>query len=251
MITVNKKLQILNFYGIEFYNWSFDNIIKKINKNGGYLVAPAASALCEIKNNSIYYKSLKNSNIAIFDSGFFCLLLRYFGIFKPKKLSGFLFLFKFLKLKNERKKKIFLINASDTQGKKNEELLKKKGFKNYFSYTAPIFTNKKFVDKNMIIQINKYKPNYMIINIGGGNQEPLAYFIDKKIRFKCSIFCLGAAIDFLNGLQAPINTFVDRIYLGWLARILFNHKIFLKRVFKSTVLITYFKKVDKNKQWAI
>ena len=246
MIKVDKKLKILNFYGIKFYNWSFDNIIKKIKTNGGYLVAPAASALCEIDNNIIYYKSLKNSNIAIFDSGFFCLLLRYFGIFFPKKLSGFLFLFKFLRLKNENKRKIFLVNSSDIQGKKNEELLKKHGFKNYFSYTAPIFKNNKFADKNMIIHINKFEPDYIIINIAGGKQEPLAYFINKTIRFKCSIFCLGAAIDFLNGLQAPINTFIDRIYLGWLTRILFNHNVFFKRVVKSIKLIKYFNQVNKN-----
>ena len=39
--------------------------------NGGYLVAPAASALAKIKKNKLYHNALINSKIAIFDSGFF------------------------------------------------------------------------------------------------------------------------------------------------------------------------------------
>ena len=75
------KNNIIVFKGIKFYNYEFDAIMKKINC-GGYLVAPAASALSNLDKNFQYYKSLKNSDIAIFDSGFFCILLRFF---KKKK----------------------------------------------------------------------------------------------------------------------------------------------------------------------
>ena len=52
-------------------------IYNEINK-GGLLVAPAASALSKIKSDNNYYHSLKNSDVAILDSGFFCILLRIF-----------------------------------------------------------------------------------------------------------------------------------------------------------------------------
>ena len=71
---------IISFYDIKFYNYSFKRIVQKIKK-GGYLVAPAASSLSKILKNKTYHKSLKNSDIAILDSGFFCILLR---IFKKK-----------------------------------------------------------------------------------------------------------------------------------------------------------------------
>jgi hypothetical protein len=71
MIKINKKLNLITFYGIKFYNWNFDKILKRLN-SGGYLVAPAASALSEIKNDKLYYEALKKSKCAIFDSGFFC-----------------------------------------------------------------------------------------------------------------------------------------------------------------------------------
>jgi len=244
VIKVNKNQQILNFYGINFYNWSFKKIIKKINK-GGYLVAPAASALINIKKNPYYYESLKKSSIAIFDSGFFCILLRLFKIFSPNKFSGYLFLNKFLGSKNVKNKKIFLINASNIQSKKNLYLLQKNGFKKIFLYTAPIY-NKNIKDLKVVNKINRVKPNYVIINIAGKKQEPLAYFLTKKTKFKISIFCLGAAIDFQTRLQAPINIFWDRIYMGWLIRLIFNPLKFFKRTFSSLRLIFFFKKTYFN-----
>ena len=75
------KKKIINFKGIKFYNTSFENILSKLLK-GGYLVAPAASALSKIDKNLDYYNSLKKADVAILDSGFFCLLLRFFKTIK-------------------------------------------------------------------------------------------------------------------------------------------------------------------------
>lgn len=239
MIKVNKKQQILDFYGIHFYNWTFNKIIKRINK-GGYLVAPAASALINIRKNQLYYESLKKSTIAIFDSGFFCILLRLTGIFFPKKFSGYLFINKFLNYKKAYGKKIFLINASNIQAKKNLYLLQKKGFKKIFLYVAPIYRNN-IKDLKIINMIKRIKPHYTIINIGGEKQEPLAYYITKKIKIKTAIFCLGAAIDFKTKLQAPINLFWDHIYVGWLIRLIFNPVKFFRRTVNSIKLIFFFR----------
>ena len=68
------KQKIINFKNINFYNTDFSKILKKINK-GGYLVAPAASSLSKINKNKKYYEALVKSNVAILDSGFFCILL--------------------------------------------------------------------------------------------------------------------------------------------------------------------------------
>ena len=85
----------ISFKGIKFYSGNYNQIKKKFD-NGGVLVAPAASALANIETDNLYYSSLKNSNIAILDSGFFCILLRLFKFQKVEKLSGFLFLKSFL-----------------------------------------------------------------------------------------------------------------------------------------------------------
>ena len=224
------------FKGINFFSGSFKEIKKQFDK-GGVLVAPAASALAEIKNKKYYYKALKSSNIAILDSGFFCILIRLFKRYNIIKLSGFLFLQRFL-TNLEKNKKLFLINPSFKEDKINSKYLYSMNITNFKSYISPKY--KKIEDKKLIKKINRFKPRYIIINIGGGVQELLGIYIRDNIKYKSSIMCTGAAIAFLTGEQAPINKYVDRAYLGWLVRLLWRPKKYYKRTLKSVSLIKLF-----------
>ena len=229
--------KIIYFRGIKFYNTSFQTILTKINK-GGFLVAPAASALSRIDKNLEYYESLKKADVAILDSGFFCILLRFFKNYKVTKLSGYLFLRKFLSLKFNKKIKFLMIDPNRLDSKFNNIYLKKKKIFNVISYIAPKY--KKIKDPKLIKLINKIKPKYILINLGGEVQEILALYIKEKSKFKVTIFCTGAAIAFLTRRQAPINDIIDKIYLGWFVRLLHNPKKYFKRVVSSLKLIKFF-----------
>ena len=76
-----------------------------------------------------------------------------------------------------------------------------------------------------------------MINIGGGIQEILGLYLREKLRIKSTILCTGGAISFFTGDQAPINSFVDKYYLGWLIRLIFNPTIFFKRYFLGLKLV--------------
>jgi UDP-N-acetyl-D-mannosaminuronic acid transferase (WecB/TagA/CpsF family) len=240
MIKINKSKNFLNFYGIKFYNIQYGALMERLKPNG-YLVAPAAYPLSRIIEFKIYHEALKNSKIAIFDSGFFCLLIKFFCFYNVKKFSGFLFLNKFLNDKNNQKKKILLINPSDEEGILNKKLLIKKKFKKIFLYTSPFYIpNQKIINKKIVKYINKIKPDFILLNIGGTKQEILAEYIHRKIKFNFNSLCLGAAIAFMTGKQAPINHLIDRLYLGWLLRIFFSPIENFKRSIRSLSLIKLF-----------
>ena len=74
-------------------------------------------------------------------------------------------------------------------------------------------------------------------NIGGGTQEILGLYLIKKLKFKVTIICTGGAISFFTRDQAPINNFIDKFYLGWLVRLIFNPSIFFKRYLIALKLI--------------
>ena len=74
-------------------------------------------------------------------------------------------------------------------------------------------------------------------NIGGGRQEILGLYLKKNLKIKTTILCTGAAISFFTKDQAPINSLVDKFYLGWLVRLLFNPLVFSKRYLYSLRLI--------------
>ena len=230
---------IIVFRGIKFYNYNFNRLFSKINK-GGYLVAPAASAISNISKNKKYHESLKKSDIAILDSGFFCILLRIFKGKKVTKFSGYLFLKNLLSLSLVKKKKFLTIDPTSQDSIINLSYLKSKKLKNIKSYVAPMYDSKKIYDDQLLKIIKKNKPRYIIINIGGEIQELLALYIKKNINYKISIFCTGAAIAFLTKRQAPINDLVDKLYLGWLVRTLYNPRKFFVRTLKSISLIKQF-----------
>ena len=230
---------IINFKGISFYNWDFKKIINKIQK-GGVLVAPAASALAKINQKKLYYNSLKNADIAILDSGLFCILLRVFKKKKVKKLSGYLFISKLLNYGPIKNKKILLVDPNIEESSLNYSLFKKKAFKNIYSYISPNYKKKGIKDLMLLNKIKKTKPEFVIINIGGEIQEPLGIYLKSNIKSKISIICTGAAIAFLTKKQAPINNTVDKFYLGWLWRIIFNPKKFFFRTLYSLSLFKLF-----------
>ena len=232
------KNNIIIFKGIKFYNYSFTKIVSIIDK-GGYLVAPAASALSNISSNKKYHESLKKSDVAIFDSGFFCILLRIFKGKKINKLSGYFFLKKFLSMNFKKKTKFLTVDPTVADSKINKLYLRSKNIKNVTSYTAPKYERNNIGDKKLIKIIKKYKPKYIIINIGGEIQEILGLFITNNINYKTSVFCTGAAIAFLTKRQAPINDIIDKFYLGWLTRIIFNPRKSLIRTIKSLYLIKH------------
>jgi UDP-N-acetyl-D-mannosaminuronic acid transferase (WecB/TagA/CpsF family) len=220
-------MKVVSIENIKFLSLDENEFLSIFDKNGLF-VFPAAPALANIFRDKEYKISLENSDYVFFDSGFLCLYLSIFKSIKVKKLSGLLFLRKlFLKLNNE-KKSIFLVDPNQYHSNTNINYLKKIGQKKLESYIAPIYKDK-IIDEKLISKINEFKPEYVIINLGGGVQEKLGLYLKRNLNHETKIICTGAAIAFLTGLQANIPNIVDKIYMGWLWRIFSNPKLFLAR----------------------
>ena len=116
------------------------NYKKKLLNN--YINLPFKKELLKSKK---YYRSLRLSDIAIFDSGFFCILLRIFKKLKVKKLSGYLFLKLLLENKEIKNKKFFLINPTLAESKKNYQ-----SWDNDATYGWKKLSSKKFLCINKI-----------------------------------------------------------------------------------------------------
>jgi hypothetical protein len=232
------KLRFIKFLGINFILEPYDTIMKYLILKKGYMVIPAASLLTDSYRDNNKLLSLKKSTCAILDSGFFCICLLFFKKIKTKKFSGYKFLFNFLNDNSLKNKKILSLDPSIKELKSNRLLLIKKNFKLIRNYLCPIYNSDNIVDSNLLKLINQYKPEIILTNISGGKQEILALYLKKNIRYKNIIICSGAAISFFTGNQAPITKSIDKYYLGWFLRIIYNPKIFVRLV-KSINLILY------------
>ena len=232
-------MKIVNFLDIKFLSINI-LFLKKVIKKKGLFVFPSGPGLSELKVNSNYHKSLINSDYVFFDSGFFVLLLRFFKNINVQKLSGYKFLdfyFNYLKI---NKKKIFSIDPNKELSNSYRLFFKKKIKIKSFHYIAPKYNSRIKINKNLIKRIHDSKAKEIIINIGGGTQEILGYYLSKKLNKKYKIVCTGAAIAFFTGDQSPINNNIDKLYLGWLFRIIYNPKIFLPRYLSAFKLFFLF-----------
>ena len=139
--------------------------------------------------------------------------------------------------KKNKEKKLFCIDPYLKFSSSNSLYIKNLGVKNVYNYIAPQYSPNNLIDKKLLKLINKTKPEIIMINIGGGIQEILGLYLKKKLSIKPTILCTGAAISFFTGDQAPINSFVDKYYLGWLIRLIFNPILFFKRYIHTFKLI--------------
>lgn len=225
------------FKKITFSNIDYNKFNKYISKKGLF-VFPAGPALASIDDSKEYYKSIQKADLVFFDSGFFVLLLKIFKNISVDKFSGYKFLNLFFNyLKKNNKKKIFCIDPNLNFSSSNKLYIKNLGVKQVYNYVAPKYIKKKLIDKKLLKLINKIKPNIIVINIGGGTQEVLGLYLRDKVNIKPTILCTGGAISFFTGDQAPINFFIDKYYLGWLVRLIFNPFLFFKRYLVGLKLI--------------
>ena len=236
---------------IIFKKIKFNNIeSKKFNKyiiKDGLFVFPAGPALASVEKSKEYYKSIQNADFVFFDSGLFVLLLRIFKNIKVKKFSGYKFLNLFFNyLKKNNKKSVFCIDPNLSFSRSNKRYLKNLGLTKTYNYIAPKYDLNRLFDKKLLKVIRKVKPNFIISNIGGGTQEVLGLYLKRNLKFRTTILCTGGAISFFTGDQAPINSFIDNFYLGWLVRLVFNPIIFFKRYLSGLKLIpmVFFDKIQ-------
>ena len=232
-------IKTIKFLGITFYNENYTQIKNRLFQKKSYLVIPAASALGNVffSKNKYYLKSLQKAQVAIFDSGFFCICLLFFKFVIVKKFSGYKLINFFLSDTAMKSKKILILNSNKKEKKLNMTLLNNFKFQFQRHYICPIYNPKLIKDNILIKIINNYKPEIVIINIAGGVQEPLALYLRQNIKIKFVIICSGAAMGFFSSSQAPISKFADEFFLGWLVRLIYNPIVFLPRLIKSILLI--------------
>ena len=237
-------IKFIKFYNIKFQNFNDNDFMKIINKTGLF-VFPSGPGLSMIEDSPNYLISLKKADYVFFDSGFFVILLRIFKRIKVSKFSGYRFLKLFFNFISAHKtKSVFLINPNKKKSLSNEKYLRKIGLKKIYNYVSPFYNPNNLTDKKLLQKLKKIKPDYIMTNIGGGTQEVLGLYLKDNLNFQTTILCTGGAISYFTGDEAPLNSFLDKIYLGWLFRIIFNPKFFLVRYIKAFKLLLI---VRKNK----
>ena len=234
---MSRKFQ--RILGINFFVGELPDLLD-LCAQGNFVVVPAAPALAELPTNASYRESVEKSDFAITDSAFMVLLWKLFTGESLHRISGLKLLRGLLATDAFHKKGSSLwIMPSENEMKVNLDWLNENGYDVTpdESFVAPMYPKGPISDPGMLSWIEAHKPPYIIINLGGGVQERLGYYLKQNLSYRPSIICVGAAVAFITGLQAPIPVWADRFMLGWLFRCLHAPGKFIPRYWNALGLI--------------
>ena len=230
----SSKLDSVPILGISFFSGNVQEAVECI-RGGGLLTAPSGPGLATDLLNSIEYRSaLSESTIVLADSGLLSLCNQILSINRSlRRISGLIFLQEFIKTIDFDKESCFWIMPDQDQSDKNRQWLHANAGTEISEdriYIAPKYAEKESIrDEILLKKIEASKPNYILLQIGGGVQERLGLFLKNQLSYSPSIICTGAALAFLSGCQTRIPTWADSFYLGWFLRCLANPTVFVPR----------------------
>jgi UDP-N-acetyl-D-mannosaminuronic acid transferase (WecB/TagA/CpsF family) len=208
---------------------------------GHFIVVPAAPALADLETNSSYRESVEKSDFAITDSALMVLLWKLYTGQSVPRISGLKLLRGLLSSQVlQQPGSSYWIMPSEKERDINLSWLNQNGYpvKSSETYVAPMYPKGDITDPAILSWIEAEKPPYIIINLGGGVQERLGYYLRENLSYRPSIICVGAAVAFLTGIQASIPTWADTWMLGWLFRCLHEPGKFIPRYWKGLHLIS-------------
>ncbi len=218
--------------GIYFFSGDVDEALASMDRRGGFLIAPSGTCFARLREDEAYRRAVLAADLAIADSGLMVLLWRLLRREKIGRISGLKYL-KYLlrKLKGDRAEETFWVLSSERARQKLFQWSRLEPFpiasKN--CYVAPRY-GLEIEDRNLLSLLEQNRPSHVIIAIGSGAQEKLGYYLRENSSYRSAIHCTGAALGFVTGEQIPIPDWADRLYLGWLLRLITQPHRFVPRL---------------------
>ncbi|MDD5199693.1 MAG: WecB/TagA/CpsF family glycosyltransferase [Terrimicrobiaceae bacterium] len=209
------------------------------------MLAPSGPGIaCDLPRDMAYRAAVQGADLILPDSGAMVLAWNILHAFRPKyrlrRLSGLQYLRALVGEASFREPgATFWVMPSKNDLMDNLDWLRKNGFEHLSEddcYLAPMYKRDKdggIVDPELARIIREKRPRYVILNIGGGTQEQLGWWLKRELADNTAIICTGAAIAFLSGRQANIPGWADRLYCGWFLRCLSAPTKFVPRYWEA------------------
>ncbi|CAA6678624.1 MULTISPECIES: WecB/TagA/CpsF family glycosyltransferase [unclassified Lentimonas] len=236
METALKTVQIL---GIRFYNDNLEAALEIAHNDGGLFLAPSGPGLAELGKNPYYDQALQAADINLIDSGYLALLWKKRCGESLQRHSGLKFIQSLIaapRFKGNPRQLWVMPDQSHSDATQQYLATQNIQLENQQCYLAPHYTEFPIEDQALLDTIREQRPDYVILTIAGGKQEVLGHWLRDRLDYTPTIICIGAAIAFLTGKQANIPAWADRIYIGWLLRVITDPKRFIPRYWKARKL---------------
>ena len=244
-------MQIL---GLEFFNGSVPGAVDRALGRRGLIVAPSGTCFRRLQGDEVYRTAMTNADLILPDSGFMVLLWQVLRGQHISRISGLAYLNELLgRAVFRQDNSVLWILPNDAACDVALVWLQDHGFLTTADdcYVAPMY-GPHIEDPTLLDRIRSRQPGHVVIALSGGVQEKLGFYLREKCRLSAdlrlptpglsapsgrpAIHCIGAALGFVTGYQIAIPAWADRLYLGWLLRLVSNPRRFLPRALSAFAL---------------
>jgi len=224
--------------GIRFFDGNVAEAVDQAIANGGLIVAPSGTCFTRLQQDETYRHAMISADLALPDSGFMVLLWHLLHCRRITRISGLTYLKELLArldLRSAGSTVWVLPNAGARE--KTVAALARDGFSisETDCYVAPMY-GREPEDEALLAFLAARRPRHIVIALSGGVQEKLGFHVREQCGYRPAIHCIGAALGFVAGYQIAIPDWADRLYLGWLLRLLSQPGKFLPRALNALAL---------------
>lgn len=224
--------------GIRFFNGRPGDAVSLTSRSGGLLVAPSGTCFQRLLEDDDYRRAIASADIALPDSGLMVTLWRLLRGRSINRISGLAYLKALLAHCTPKEiAEIFWVLPNERSRAKLISWFQSRGEEAPVAarYVAPMY-GRMVADEKLLALIEARHPRHVVIGLGAGAQEKLGWYLREHLSFRPAIHCIGGALGFVTGDQVAIPDWADRLYLGWLLRLVTRPRIFLPRLWKGRVL---------------
>ena len=221
--------------GIRFFDGDVEEAIEVMLERGGFLVAPSGTCFARLREDDPYRRAILAADLAIADSGFMVLMWQLLRGKTIQRVSGLKYLKRLLaKLKGEGTAEIFWVLPTERAQQKLLDWSHREAFavKIDNCYVA-LHYGFEIEDRHLLMLIEGRRPAHVLIAVGARPQEKLGHYLRENLSYRPAIHCIGAALGFITGDQIAIPDWADRLYLGWLGRLLAQPHVFVPRLWRA------------------
>lgn len=223
-------------FGLRFYRGNASAAVASLRTRGGLLVAPSGPGLAEMDRFPCYAASLREADLVLMDSGALVLAWALMtGEWLPR-LSGYAFFEEMIAsdgLDWVENSLWVLPSAEEAELWRAYMLGRGIELADEAIYVAPYYQSDEPKDPVLLKRLTERPVHWVLIQLGGGVQEPLGAWLRNQLPGCPAIVCTGAAMAFVTGSQIRIPKWADRYFLGWLLRIFSRPLVYGRRYFRA------------------
>ena len=219
--------------GISFFHGTAADAIAEINRVGGLLVCPAATALVKLRHDEDYRRALQQADLVLADSNLLALLWKIATGRTLRNVSGLSYLKGLLNDTTFRDSHATFWIVSSLRAKQRAmEWLRGREL---IIDPQNVWAVESGKDYPLLQEIETRRPEHVVIATGAG-QEKLGLYFRDYLLYRPKIHCVGAALGFLTGDERPIPEWAERFHLGWLFRFVAQPGMIVPRLGIACVL---------------